>query len=253
MSATPRSGPAYLMRGFRLMRAPGIRLFVIIPLLINVLIFGSLTTLTLSQMGEWINQIMIWLPSWLDFLRWILWPLAVVLVLAVVMYVFSTVANLIAAPFNGLLAEKVEEYLTGTEVAGRETLLQALGSFPRSIGRECHKLLYYLLFAILTLIASFIISPAAPLLWFFLNAWMMALEYCDYPMDNHKLSFAEARRRLARQRGTSFSFGALVMLGTMVPILNLVIMPAAVCGGTLMWVERLKGAGTSAISATPRG
>jgi CysZ protein len=237
---TPLSGPQYLFRGFALLKEPSIRLFVILPLLINTLIFGTLSALTFNQLGDWINQIINWLPSWLSFLSWILWPLAVVLVLAIVMYVFSSVANVIAAPFNGLLAEKVEELLTGQEVSGRETIAQALISFPRSIGRECRKLFYYLGFAILTLIASFIISPAAPLLWFALSAWMMAIEYCDYPMDNHKLSFAESKKRIASQRSTSASFGALVMLGTMVPILNLVIMPAAVCGGTLLWVERLK-------------
>jgi CysZ protein len=237
---TPLSGPQYLFRGFALLKEPSIRLFVILPLLINTLIFGSLSALTFNQLGDWINQIINWLPSWLSFLSWILWPLAVVLVLAIVMYVFSSVANVIAAPFNGLLAEKVEELLTGQEVSGRETIAQALISFPRSIGRECRKLFYYLGFAILTLIASLIISPAAPLLWFTLSAWMMAIEYCDYPMDNHKLSFAESKKRIASHRSTSVSFGALVMLGTMVPILNLVIMPAAVCGGTLLWVERLK-------------
>lgn len=228
------------MAGFRLIREPGLRLFVIIPLLINTLIFGLLMSFTLGKFSQWIDQALLWLPDWLDFLRWVLWPLAVVLVLAVVMYIFSSVANFIAAPFNGLLAEKVEERLTGEEVAGRETLLQALASFPRSLAREGHKLFYYLAFALLTLLATFIISPLAPLLWFCLNAWMMAVEYGDYPMDNHKLSFAEARRRLGSQRATSFSFGAVVMLGTMVPILNLIIMPAAVCGGTKMWVERLK-------------
>lgn len=240
MAQTKHAGPAYLMEGFKLIREPGLRLFVLIPLSINILIFGFFMTFTLGKFSDWIDQAMLWLPTWLDFLRWILWPLAVILVLAVVMYIFSSVANFIAAPFNGLLAEKVEERLTGEEVAGRETLLQALASFPRSLGRECHKLAYYLLFAVLTLVASFIISPLAPVLWFCLNAWMMAVEYGDYPMDNHKLSFAEARRRLGRQRATSFSFGAVVMLGTMVPILNLIIMPAAVCGGTKMWVERMK-------------
>jgi CysZ protein len=240
MPNTLHSGPGYLKLGFGLIMEPGLRLFVLIPLLINISIFGLLSTLTLGQIGEWINQFMLWLPGWLDFLRWILWPLAVILVLAIVMYVFSTVANIIAAPFNGLLAEKVEERLTGQEVDGRETILQAIASFPRSIGRECHKLFYYLIFALLTLVATFVFSPATPVLWFCLNAWMMAVEYCDYPMDNHKLSFKEARRRIGSQRSTSFSFGALVMLGTMVPILNLIIMPAAVCGGTAMWVERLK-------------
>lgn len=240
MAQIKRAGPAYLIEGFKLIREPGLRLFVLIPLSINIIIFGFFMTFTLGKFSDWIDQALLWLPAWLDFLRWVLWPLAVVLVLAVVMYIFSSVANFIAAPFNGLLAEKVEERLTGEEVSGRETILQALASFPRSLGRECHKLTYYLLFAVLTLIASFIISPLAPLLWFCLNAWMMAVEYGDYPMDNHKLSFAEARRRLGRQRATSFSFGAVVMLGTMVPILNLIIMPAAVCGGTKMWVERMK-------------
>ncbi|WP_372864705.1 sulfate transporter CysZ [Spongiibacter sp.] len=240
MSSPRLSGPQYLMRGFQLLRLPGIRLFAMLPLAINTLIFGLLTYLSISRFSQWIDQLMNWLPNWLGFLEWLLWPLAVILLLAIVMYFFSTIANLIAAPFNGLLAEKLEEQLSGKEVAGRETLLQAVASFPRSIGREGRKLLYYAGFAILTLIASFILSPLAPLLWFAMNSWMMAIEYCDYPMDNHRLSFSEARRRIARQRGTSFSFGAVVMLGTMVPILNLFIMPAAVCGGTLMWLERLK-------------
>jgi len=241
MTQPPLSGPQYLKRGFSLLREPGIRLFVILPILVNVLIFGTLSYLTLDKLGQWIGQVMAWLPQWLSFLEWLLWPLAVILVLVIVMYVFSTVANLIAAPFNGLLSEKVEEMLTGEEVAGRETILQAIASFPRSIGRECHKLLYYLGFAIITLIASFVISPLSPLLWFAMNAWMMAIEYLDYPMDNRGMAFSESRRRTGSQRATSFSFGALVMVGTMIPLLNLIIMPAAVCGGTLMWVERLKG------------
>lgn len=240
MNTTPLSGPQYLLRGFSLLKLPGIRLFVMLPLLVNTIILGGLSYLSLSWIGEWINKIVAWLPEWLSFLSWLLWPLAVILVLAIIMYVFSSIANLIAAPFNGLLAEKLEEHLTGQEVSGRETIAQAIASFPRSIGREFSKVFYYLGFALLTLVASFFISPLAPLLWFCLNAWMMAVEYCDYPMDNHKLKFKDARARIASQRGTSFSFGALVMLGTMIPILNLFIMPAAVCGGTLMWVERLK-------------
>lgn len=239
----PRHGFDYLLRGFKLMREPGIRLFVIIPLLVNVLIFGTFITLTLGQFGVWLEQLMGWLPSWLDFLRWILWPLAVILLLAVTMYLFSSVANLIASPFNGLLAEKVEEMITGSEVTARETFLQALKSFPRSIFRECRKLLYFALFALGVLLLTVIVTPLAPLapvLWFLLGAWMMAIEYCDYAMDNHGLSFKEAKRRIKTQRSTTGSFGILVMAGTMVPVLNLVIMPAAVCGGTLLWCEKLK-------------
>ena len=207
-----------------------------------MVIFALLMTLGFNWLGAGIAAIIGWLPDWLSFLSWILWPLAVVLVLAIAMYSFSTIANLIAAPFNGLLAEKVEEKITGKEVQGRETFGQAIASFPRSILREIRKLLYYALFALLVLILSFIppISPFSGVLWFLLGAWMLSLEYCDYAMDNHGLSFAESKRRLRAARSSTLPFGLMVMLGTMIPIVNLFIMPAAVCGGTLLWVEKLQ-------------
>jgi CysZ protein len=233
---------SYLMRGFKMLREPQIRLFVVLPLTINIIIFAVLMTFGFGLLGNWIATILGWLPQWLSFLSWILWPLAVVLVLAIAMYTFSTIANIIAAPFNGLLAEKVEEKLTGKDVEGRETLARALTSFPRSILREIRKLMYYALFALLVLILSFIppISPFSGVLWFLLGAWMLALEYCDYAMDNHGLSFAESKRRLRAARSSTLPFGLMVMLGTMIPIVNLLIMPAAVCGGTMLWVEKLQ-------------
>ena len=51
MNARPLSGPDYLLRGFTIIRQPGIRLFVAIPLLINFIIFGAFTTLTLEAMS----------------------------------------------------------------------------------------------------------------------------------------------------------------------------------------------------------
>ena len=59
-------------------------------------------------------------------------------------YLFTAVAILIASPFNGLLAEKAEEIITGQEVQGPETIAQAFMIFPRAIGRELVKFAYYL-------------------------------------------------------------------------------------------------------------
>lgn len=241
MQGNPALGLQYLVRGFRLLGQPGIRLFVAIPLLLNLLVFGSLITLTLQQFGEWIQQLLNWLPEWLSFLEWILWPLSVLMLLVVVMYSFSILANLIAAPFNGLLAEKVELMLGGSVPDGGG-FWGALKDAPRAIGKELRKLGYYLPRAlgvlILTLIPLF--YPVAPLLWFALGAWMMALEYGDYPMDNHRFSLAMVRQRLGQQRLTSLGFGGGIMLGTMIPVINFLIMPAAVCGATIYWHERLR-------------
>ncbi|MGK0499182.1 MAG: CysZ protein [Oceanicoccus sp.] len=242
MPAKPTIGFNYLITGFKLITQPGLRLFVLIPLLINGLIFALLIGATVHQLNGWIETAMGWLPDWLSFIRWIVWPMIVTLILTVVMYCFSIIANLIASPFNGLLAEKTEEMLIGEEVSGYETIGQALLSFPQSIGRELQKLLYYLPLALLVLIFSFIplINVIAPVLWFMLGSWMMVIQYCDYPMDNNHKSFASMKHAIKQQRLTSVGFGASVMIGTMIPIVNFIIMPAAVCGATAYWVDQLK-------------
>lgn len=56
---------------------------------------------------------MSYVPDWLQWLDYLLWPIAVISVLLVFGYFFSTIANWIAAPFNGLLAEQLEARLTG--------------------------------------------------------------------------------------------------------------------------------------------
>lgn len=77
-------------------------------------------------------------------------------------------------------------------------------------------------------------QTVAPVLWFLFSAWMLAIQYCDYPFDNHKVSFADMRRALRQHKTDNLQFGALVSLFTMIPILNLVILPVAVCGATAM-------------------
>lgn len=235
----PLRGAAYLRRGFALLWQPGIRPFVVVPLLINTAIFGFLFGLGLAQFDIWIDAIVAALPDWLRFLRWLLWPLSLALLLVVGAYAFGLVANLLGAPFNGLLAEQVEGRLTGIAAADGG-VGAALRDVPRALAKEFAKFFSYLPLLLLVFILSLLFYPAAPVLWFGLGTWMMALQYGDYPMDNHRYALAQVRRELRREPLTSLGFGAAVMLGSMVPVLNFLIMPAAVCGATIYWVERLQ-------------
>lgn len=233
------SGVHYFTQGAKLCAQPGIRRFVIIPLIINLLLLGGAFTWMISQMGGWIDGWLSYVPSWLDWLAYLIWPLMVIAILVTFSYFFSTIANWIAAPFNGLLSEHLEAKLTG-QPAPDSGIKEALADVPRILKREWQKLWYYLPKALGLFI--FLWIPAVgqtigPILWFMFTAWMMAVQYCDYPFDNHKVSFINMRDDLKGNRGKSFSFGALVALFTMMPIVNLFIMPVAVCGATAMWVD----------------
>lgn len=236
MKGNPVKGADYLFQGFGMLTEPGIRRFVLIPLLVNVVLFSAAIWLLINEFDGWVNYWLNKLPQWLSFLDWLLWPLFAVLVLVTVYYGFSIIANLIAAPFNGFLSEKVEKMRSGA-VMEDEGWKGMLAMIPRSLQRELAKIAYYLPRLLLLLIFSFIplVNVIAPFLWFLFGAWMMAIQYCDYPMDNNKVSFRQMKQLLAERRLTSLGFGALVQVGMLIPVVNLVMMPAAVIGATLYW------------------
>jgi CysZ protein len=242
LEGDPLYGAGCLVRGGKLLSHPKLRPFVIVPLVVNVVIFGSLIGWGLGWLVDQVDRATAWLPEWLAFLEWILWPLIGIAVALVTGYAFTAVAILIASPFNALLAEKAEELITGRPVAGLEGLGAALASVPRGIFREIAKIIYYIPMALFVLILSFIpaINAIAPLLWFLLGAWMMSLQFVDYPMDNHQQSFREVRIAVAERRLSSLGFGGLVAACAGIPILNFFVVPAAVVGATILYVEELR-------------
>jgi len=239
----PVTGALYLTRGLAYLPKPGLRSFVIIPLLINLILFGGAIYLLFSNFSAWVQYLIdLWLPDWewLSFLEYLLWPLLAVLVVIGVYYGFSIVANFIAAPFNGILAEKVEQQLRGQVNSSLDSWQSAVKMIPQALARELAKLAYYLPRLLMLFVLSFIpvVNLAMPFVWFAFAAWMMAIQYCDYPMDNNRVSFKQMRQLLSQRRWSALGFGSLVQLGMLIPGLNLLLMPAAVIGATLFWVEQ---------------
>jgi len=240
MSVNPVSGAGYLFQGIRLITRPGLRRFVIVPLLVNILVFSA----GIAAGVSWFEGFVTWMdarvPSWLQWLDWILWPVFVLLLLVLVFYGFALVANLIAAPFNSLLAEKVELLLTGRPLEQGGGVPQMLKELIPTLWDETKKILYAVLLAIPFLLLLFV-PLVGPILWFLYTAWIMAVQYADYPMGNNGLKFREQRRRLRERRTLSLGFGAATVGVSMVPVLNFIVMPSAVAGATALWVRELKG------------
>lgn len=248
MATNPLAGAGYLIEGIRLIARPGLRRFVVAPLAINILIFSLAIFAGLRLFEQWVSGLEARLPGWLGWLDWVLWPLFALVLLVVVFNGFALVANLIAAPFNSLLAEKVERLLTDRPLDQGSSLATVMSEIVPILFDEAKKLLYTFALAIPFLVLLFV-PLVGQMLWFLYVAWILTLQYADYPMGNHGLKFREMRRRLGRQPGLSLGFGASAALLSMIPILNFILMPSAVAGATAMWVREFKG-GSNYQSAT---
>jgi len=238
----PLSGIGYLFKGAKLLSHPKLRVFVLIPLFINIIIFASAFSFLFFTITEWIDSYLNELPSFLSWLTYLFWPIIIVSILFSFSFVFLSVANLIAAPFNGLLAEKTENLLTQSAV-NDDSLQDLVKDLPRIFKRECQKWLYFLprmLGCLLLFFIPLIGQTIAPVIWFVFAGWMMAIQYADYPFDNHKVSFAKMKSILAKKLGKNITFGMIVSVCTTIPLVNFIIMPIAVCGATAAWVDIYK-------------
>ena len=102
-------GARHVAGGFRLLTRPGIRCFVIAPLTVNILLFA----LALGGLGgAFAHLLERYLSGWPVWTHWIAWLVFGVLAAVIVFFAFTLLANVIASPFNGMLAEAVERHLT---------------------------------------------------------------------------------------------------------------------------------------------
>jgi len=235
------SGAGYFFKGFDLIKQKGIKRFVFVPLSINLILFSVAFYLLYMEIDHYMAMFTDWLPEMLSWLSTVLWPLVLLTVLVLFSFVFSTAANWLAAPFNGLLSERVESMLTGESLpdTGFNDIIKDI---PRTIGREWQKLYYYVPRAIGFFLIMLLLPVIGQIIWFMFVAWMMAVQYKDFPFDNHKISFKEMKDALKEKQGLSYSFGITVAVFSMIPIVNLIVMPVAICGATNLWVDNYRKA-----------
>ena len=216
----------YLFQGFKLLGSAGLRPFILIPILINLVLYSAVLLLGYYYVAGLINQ---FIPGWLQWLRWLLWPLFFISFFIIGFFTFTLLANLLAAPFYGRLSAKTLAIVTNQAVAiTDQPIAQVMFAEMKRAG-------YFATRALPLLILSVIpgINVLAPVLWAIFGAWGMALEYMAYPLENRGLLFSEQKQLIHSIRTGALSFGGLAAIGLSIPLLNIIVAPAAVIGATI--------------------
>jgi CysZ protein len=230
----PVLASGFLFKGLNLLTRPELRKFIIIPILINVVLYSAALVLGYFYISDLIDQ---FIPRWLQWLSWILWPLFFISFIIAGFFTFTVLANLIAAPFYGHLSAKT------LAMVSDKPMTIAAPSLSKVLFAELRRMGYLGTRALPLLILSIIpgINVIAPVLWALFGAWGMALEYLAYPLENEGILFSEQKNLVKSVRLGALSFGGLAVLGLTIPVLNIIIAPAAVIGATLYFNEIKRG------------
>lgn len=158
-----------------------------------------------------------------------------VLLLALALLVALMVSGIVAAPFNARLAEVLDERLAGVKPPAFEVSRVAMDLVRTAV--------IELGFAVVNLVlffAGLALPVAGPLLFLVgLVAWALyfAIAYVDVPLASRGKTLGERLAFVGRHPMAVLGFGTGVGLFLVVPLVNLLFMPAAVAGGVLLVSE----------------
>lgn len=239
-----KKGASYFLAGLKLLRHPRIVPFVIIPIVVNILIFYFGISYALDAFNDWLSGWLNNIPEFFSFIGSLLRFLFITAAIVLAAFTFTMLANLIGSPFYGLMAEQVCR-ISNNAIAESDLSFNGILKLTlRTFARETQKILYYLArllpLLLLWLILSF--TPLAgimPFIWFIFGAKMLAIQYIDYAYDNNGILFSKLKKDLNADKWGSFGFGSATTLASMIPLFNIIAVPASVCGGTLFYIERL--------------
>lgn len=220
----------YFFQGLKLLTRQELRKFVLIPVLINIVLYSIALILGYYYVSDLIDQ---FIPDWLTWLSWILWPLFFISFFIAGFFTFTILANLIAAPFYGMLAAKTLSMISGRTQAVKEQPLTKV--MLAELGRAGYMLSRALPLLVLSIIPG--LNVMAPFLWALFGAWGSVLEYMAYPLENDGVLFTEQKQLVKSVRLGALSFGGVTMLGLTLPVLNIIVAPAAVIGATIYFNE----------------
>lgn len=240
-------GLSYPFRGLRFVfvEHPKLARFWLPPIAITF----ALLILSFVLGWHWHDDVVGWLwaaPSgdgfWVGVLRVLHWLVrAIVLLglwaLGLVAVVF--LSNLVAAPFNDLLSEEVERLAIGKEGPPFSWAVLVRDSL-RTVGLELFKLVIYLVVMLPMFLFSYvpIVGPVVyALAGFLFTTLYFAIDYVDWPASRRNRNIHARFAMVQEHFLPMFGFGTGVWLFLFVPLVNLLFMPAAVAGGTLLYLD----------------
>ncbi len=216
--------------------------YSIAPMIINLLIYGSVFILSYSwftgSIESWLGIEGTEAGFWLKFLHTALLILGFILLLFFCYLLFTILGNVITAPFNEEISQRVEEIVTGTKEAHKMGFWE---DAYISIKGEVQKLAFYLI--ILLLIFSLNLIPVAgsviaTVLGVVFSSFYNALDFLDYPMTRKKMRFLDKIKVTRKGKLVTYGFGFTAFLLLFLPVINIFMKPILVVAGTSLYYEK---------------
>ena len=148
---------------------------------------------------------------------------------------FTFVLNLLASPFNEKLCRKTLELF---DFKFEHQELSLFKETHRVLIVEIKKIVFLGVLAIISFIINFI--PLLAPLSFILSSFILAYYYLDYCLEVNKYSFKKRILFIIKNLFSIIIFGISLGIIMFIPFINLICLPIAVGGASVLFVKLKK-------------
>jgi len=202
-----------------------------IVLLLLVLMLG--VGFGVYSLAEYLAEL--WMPTgdawYWQFLASVAWFLALLLALFTGAVSFTMLSAVAAAPWLDLLAERTEILRTGAAISESNRgmmaiMMQSLNNAIRPLGG----LLLGGLLALAVIWIPIVGQVAAMLIWGYAGIRFLNFELMDTTASRKNWVYRQRKQILRQKRFFWLGFGGAAMLLMLIPLVNVLVIPAAVVG-----------------------
>ncbi|MEV6600643.1 EI24 domain-containing protein [Actinoplanes sp. NPDC051346] len=233
------TGAGLLGRGLGLvLKSPRLLGLGLVPAVITGLLYGAALIALVAFIGDLASAVTWFADDWSEFWRDLIRVFAGVALLGVGgllgVLTFTAVALLIGDPFYEKISGLVEHRYGGVPDEVEVPLLASLG---RSLRDSLRLVGLSILIGIPLLVAGFIPvvgQTVVPVIGGAVAGWLLAVELTGVPFQRRDKRLRERRAALRTRRPLALGFGVAVFACFLIPLGAVLLMPAAVAGGTLL-------------------
>jgi CysZ protein len=237
------NGATYPFRAIAFLRRyPQLLQYVLFPILVNLIVGGTLYVGLINAGFDGIDGMMASLPNWAMVLEGVLRVLLAIMLFLLTGLLLLQFGVILGSPWYGKLSEEMEVLRTGCKPEDVPSIGGVVRDLWRAIAFELKKLLLTLVVGLPLFVAGFLPglgTTVATVGSIALGITIACLDFFDPALERRRLRFRQKLGIIWRCFPASGSFG-LICLGLIsVPLLNLLAIPVCITAGTLFFCDRI--------------
>lgn len=227
----------------RLSGKKGYKKYFILPFMLNVIVLGSIVYFSFTTLDPIISDLLKGDSTIFSILRVIIRPFLFLILAFISIFLYSIIGNIITAPFNDLLSEKVENLISGETFDEKFSISLIIQDMIRIVSNIIRLLLLVVIINLFLLFLN-LIPVVGQILYsilsFMVTGFFFGFQFFDFPLERRRYVFKEKLSIAWKFKFMIVGLGTGFFLISLIPIVGFLSLNLGAAAATILFIDHVK-------------